>query len=305
MPSVNRFDLHNHTHWSFDGSASVEDYFNQARSLGVECFSVTEHHHLLSSAELQEMAVRFPGIRVITAAEFTAVTSLGAVDLLCYGLPLSPSGRLAGFIENNMVAQRMTGDRWSQAMIGQGVPYTEKERREALARYKPKHVIEGTGVTHLLDRFECQFFLDRGWVKSHEEYRELRKRASACFTRPPWSPAREVVSMVKEAGGFISLAHPSLYFDGANRERMDILRVECGLDAIECAHPRVSPELTPIYRAYCLEHGLVSTAGSDSHSPEDIATRFARHGGSDEWLDEFLERFDAHCESFLRVAVKS
>ena len=70
---------------------------------------------------------------------------------------------------------------------------------------------------------------------------------------------------------------------------MDKLRLECQLDGIECAHRQVPPEFTPIYRAYCVEHGLFSVAGSDSHTLGDIQELFAGHGGADEWLYEFLD----------------
>ena len=66
------------------------------------------------------------------------------------------------------------------------------------------------------------------------------------------------------------IAHPAGYFRQTDRRRMDALREECGLDGIECAHRSVPPELTAIYRQYCREHGLLSTAGSDCHEPEDL-----------------------------------
>jgi hypothetical protein len=33
---------------------------------------------------------------------------------------------------------------------------------------------------------------------------------------------------------------------------------------------------------------LASTAGSDTHDRTDLVTRFGRHGGAAEWLDELL-----------------
>ena len=71
---------------------------------------------------------------------------------------------------------------------------------------------------------------------------------------------------------------------------MDRLRQECMLDGIECAHKSVPAQFTPIYRGYCVEHGLFSTGGSDSHSDADIEADFAGHLGPDLWLDELLQR---------------
>jgi predicted metal-dependent phosphoesterase TrpH len=101
---------------------------------------------------------------------------------------------------------------------------------------------------------------------------------------------QDVVPAVKEAGLLVVIAHPSMYFDGAKRELMDRLRVECSLDGLECAHPAVPAEYWPVYRAYCVEHGLVSTAGTDCHTDEEVRKLLGRHGGEEAWLGEFLER---------------
>jgi predicted metal-dependent phosphoesterase TrpH len=102
-----------------------------------------------------------------------------------------------------------------------------------------------------------------------------------------------VAKAVHDAGGMIAIAHPQEYFLGNDRQRMDLLRQECCLDGIECAHLRVDPELTPIYRAYCRQHGLFSMGGSDSHTNEAAIEHLGRHGGDSAWLEEFLERIGA------------
>lgn len=288
--SAAAYDLHNHTHWSFDAAASVGDYFEKAARLGMRCFAITEHHHRLSAPEIDALAPMYPEIRTLRAAEFTAQTSFGAVDLLCYGLPRQATPELGTFITENLARQVETGRRFSAAMRRLGIPYTDDERREVLLQYKPARVIEQTGITHARDVFQQQYFLARGWVDSEEAYAELRRQAMQDFSRPPWVEAARLVEIVRKSGGILCLAHPFAYFQGADPRRMDALREECGLDAIECAHPKVPAELTPVYRAYCVRHGLASTGGSDSHFIEDIETGFARHGGGDDWLDEFLER---------------
>ena len=83
-------------------------------------------------------------------------------------------------------------------------------------------------------------------------------------------------------GAVVSMAHPTLYLDEFDRHRLDALREEIDFDGIECAHPAIPRALTPHYRAYCVEHGLVSTAGSDSHTAAQIEAEFAMHGGPHE-----------------------
>ena len=103
--------------------------------------------------------------------------------------------------------------------------------------------------------------------------------------------------VVKGTGALVVIAHPYGYFKGYDVSRMDTLCEECCLDGIECVNTNnIPPEYTHLYREYCVKHGLLSTAGSDCHSDEDIQHTLAHHEGfpgyegSDEWLDEFLDR---------------
>lgn len=287
-----RFDLHNHTYWSFDASAPAEAYFECAEKRGVTCFAITDHHHMLSAGEIASAAAKYPHIRAIRAAELTVVTSLGTVDLLCYGLPAQPEGSLKRLIEENILRQQENGEETSKAMQALGIPYLAEHRRQLLLSYKPWHVVERTGLTHVGARFQRTFFIKQGWAESEEEYGELFSKMTTLRNGPRWPDVEEIVAAVREAGGVIVLAHPEGYFRGADRGRMDTFRKECDLDGIECAHPKVAPELTPVYRAYCQEFGLVSTAGSDSHHIEDIEARFGQFGQEEEWLAEFLSRVE-------------
>ena len=88
---IDLYDLHLHTYWSYDATTHPENYFKRARELGVRCLAVADHHILDSLEEVLEIAQDYPDVRVIPAAELSVTTSLGAVDLLCYGFSREPS----------------------------------------------------------------------------------------------------------------------------------------------------------------------------------------------------------------------
>ena len=135
-----------------------------------------------------------------------------------------------------------------------------------------------------------QFCVDRGYMESFKEWGGLMERAAQAVPFPECPNVKDVVSAVKGDGVRVAIAHPHAYFDEGDVDRMDLLREECGLDGVECAHSSVPEEFTPVYREYCKRHGLFSTGGSDCHSDADINRVFATHGGPDEWLEEFLNR---------------
>lgn len=296
------YDLHLHTYWSYDATAEPESYFRRAAELGVTCLAITEHHNMDSWEEIEPMARRYPEIRWIRAAELTADTSMGAVDLLCYNLPATPAGALAECLDTYRAWQQAAGaarSRWMQAL---GYGYGDAERLEALRSFRPEQVLERQGATHLPIPKEAEYFLRRNWIASREEFRSLLRTKTEEFEYPRYPSVAQVVPAVKQAGGVVVMAHPTLYVLPDDLHRMDALREECALDGIECAHRRVGPSLTPLYRDYCRKHGLVSTAGSDSHDPTDLSAptrewghtperRFASHLGEPRWLEEFLERF--------------
>ncbi len=297
------YDLHLHTYWSYDATAGAELYFHQARKLGVRCLAITEHHNIDSAPEVEALAMQFPEVRVIRAAELSVNTSIGPVDLLCYNLPSEPTGRFAEVLQEYNEWQRASGGSKSAGMQALGYDYSDEARLELLRTYRPERVLARQGATAVKHAFEIQYFQDRGYFSSDEEKVNLMRRLAEVQKRPLYPDVHRVVTAVKEAGGLVVIAHPTGYFLRDDLTRMDALREECQLDGIECAHRMVPPELSTFYRAYCLKHGLLSTAGSDCHNPEDILTppenwgytplhRFACHIGEDIWLEEFLERLN-------------
>lgn len=300
-PGFASYDLHLHTCWSYDATADVEVHFRRARELGVRCIAITEHHNIDSAPEVRAVAERYPEVRLIPAAELSVTTSIGSVDLLCYNLPHEPSGALARVLEAYHQWQRERGAALVEGMQKLGYDYTAAHHLEVLATYRPRRVLEVQGATHVKGSVQRDEFIRRGFASNAEEYAALLQRVGEVVPRPPFPAVEDVVPAVKEAGGLVVIAHPKGYFRGDDRQRMDALRHECDLDGIECAHRKVDPELTTLYRDYCIEHGLVSVGGSDSHDNVDVQTpvetpgytperRFACHVGADHWLDELLER---------------
>lgn len=285
------YDFHLHTWWSYDATAEVEAHFARARTVGLRAVAITEHHQMDSLRSVLDAARRFPEVRCIPAAELSVTTSIGAVDLLCYNLPSNPVGTpLAPVLDSYHVWQRAAGAAVSEGMCRLGFSYNDETRLELLRTYRPEEAIAFQGATHVNNNVQRRFFLERGFIAKDEEYPDLMRRVAQTAFVPPYPPVREIVDAVHACGGLVVIAHPQTYFAGATEARMDRLRDECSLDGVECAHPSVDLGLTPLYRAYCEKHGLLSLGGSDCHSAEDIENVMGRHGGDPAWLDEFLER---------------
>lgn len=284
------YDLHLHTYWSYDATAEPAYYLQRAAALGMRCLAITEHHSLDSQEEVLAAAGGYPQVRILRAAELTVNTSIGAVDLVCLGFPEVLPDALQRVLDRYHRWQREYGAAICRGMQALGFDYTDQHRTALLGSYRPARALAVQGTTHVRNQVQRSYFLQRGFIHVPEEYVPLIGRVRREHGLPPYPPVEEVVPVVHAAGAIVSIAHPTEDFGGADRKRMDTLRVECQLDGIECAHTAVPPDLTPVYRRYCLEHNLLSTAGSDCHTREDIDQTLGRHGGPEAWLDELLER---------------
>lgn len=293
MPQANSlYDFHLHTGWSYDATASAEAYFTAARRYGVRCLAITDHHLIDGLQEMHTIAREYPEVRVIRAAELTVTTEFGSIDLLCYGLPDAISPALQTILDEYRQWQQACGAGISAGVQALGLSFTDQQRRNLLATYRPARAIAAQGVTHVRNGVLRDHFVAQGFVQSQDEYVAFMGRINEQVTLPPYPDVARVVPAVKAAGGLIAIAHPFHYFLQHDLQRMDTLCEICQLDGIECAHPSVPPEYGARYRVYCERHGLFATGGSDCHDESEIDTAFARHGGPAAWLDEFLAAID-------------
>ncbi|KKR04405.1 MAG: PHP domain protein [Candidatus Uhrbacteria bacterium GW2011_GWF2_39_13] len=277
------YDLHLHTFWSYDGCTSVEYYFQRALELKLRAIAITEHFTMDSLPDIITASKKYPAVRFIPSVEMTVTCSVGAVDILCFGMPLEIPTEIEEIFERYRQWQRDCGEAFSRGMTELGFNYSKNERLKLLKKYRPANVIEKQGVTHVYG--QSAYFINAGYIKSGDDAKLLKEKIRI----PEYPQAREILPAFKRCGALIAIAHPTHYFNRNDIERMDELRDELSFEGIECAHDLIPMELTHFYRDYCLKHGLFSSGGSDSHSDPDnpkihIGTQheFARHIGEQE-----------------------
>jgi predicted metal-dependent phosphoesterase TrpH len=81
-------DLHMHTIFSYDGTASVKAVLGRARVIGLDVIAITDHDEIRGALLAEQLAPQY-GIQVIPASEVTT----GEGDLLALGIrKLIPAG---------------------------------------------------------------------------------------------------------------------------------------------------------------------------------------------------------------------
>ncbi len=293
MSSYADYDLHLHSYWSYDASGVIRDYFALARERRTRAMALTDHHLMDGYEELATVAADFPDVGYLAGAELTVHTPTGTFDMVCLGLPKTPTPALAKVFAAYRAWQCACGQAISANLVRLGHPFTDAERLKLLHSYRPAHVIAKQGNTHVKNSLYRQALVSLGVAPDLESLPEVLRQ----FRDMPHYPEYDLVlPAVRAAGGVALIAHPYGYFHQLDRRRMDELRELLDFDGIECAHPSVSKEASAILRKYCQEYKLLSSGGSDLHQAQanrsnpDKIVDFAWHCGEPEWLDEILER---------------
>lgn len=287
------YDLHLHTCWSYDATATVASLFEAAAAAGVRRIAITDHHVIDGISEAIAVAADYPEIIFVTGAELTVTCSIGGVDMVCLGFTAAAIDALAPVWDAYHQWQREYGRTLCAGVRALGFDYSDEQREELLASYRPAGALEVQGATHVANKVQRAWFIERGFIASDGDYAPLLAAAQKQAPRPPYPSADFVLPAVKEQGALVVIAHPARYFLDDDRARMELLREELLLDGVECAHRSVPPELTLFYRAWCQEYGLLSTGGSDTHWPEDVGETVGRHIGAEEWWPEIEARLPA------------
>ncbi len=302
MSRYSTFDFHLHSWWSYDACTPPEYYFQRARELNLRAFAITDHHNNDALPEIRRVAKSYPEVGYLSGAELTATTPYGEMDFVCLGLPLEPTPEFAALKEEYHDYQRKMGAAISRRVEMLGFSYTEAERRQLLLQYRPEYTVEFQGVTHVRNEIQGEYLIRKGVAKDIQEwYSYLWGENRIPGLLPETPSADRVARIVHQAGGVVFIAHPFYYFNHADEARMDALREFVQFDGIECAHPIIPAEYTPIYRQYCLKYHLLSTAGTDVHCDPPHAhlhlsdgSDMADHLGETTWMEEIQERVNIY-----------
>lgn len=108
------------------------------------------------------------------------------------------------------------------------------------------------------------YLLDKNIVENMGEYFELIKSNNEeLYFKDP----KEIIQIIKEAGGYSFLAHPSAYKKG-DKLPLEILEEwrDCGISGIECFSLYLKNiEDASYYLRFCEDNNLMVSAGSDCH----------------------------------------
>lgn len=269
-------DMHCHTTRS-DGSDSPEYVIRLAKQLGLSALAITDHDTYAADCDAEGMGQKL-GIRVINGVECSTFDRARdhKVHILCYNIKHRDAvdGLLSRITKNRADA--------SLAML------------EKVSKYYPiteDMVMEGVSSSGFFGKQHIILALMKAGY-TNEMYGTLyhklfNRRTGTCYVPVNQVDSLEAMSYLRESGGVIVMAHPSVY--NSITTMSDLIRA--GIHGIELYHPRNTQEHMAIIRQSAADHGLLLTGGTDFHGY--FTEEIQRHPlGAFTTTDEMLARFD-------------
>jgi len=250
MPDM--IDLHAHSAES-DGSLSPTELVEHAVAAGVKTLALTDHD---TTDGLKEFcaAARERGIEAFGGVEISAEWKKGNCHILGYGVPDDYEP-----LEKMLRKTRDSRDKRNEMIVAKlnelGVGFDLSEAAELAGG-------DVVGRPHI-----ARVMMKRGHVGSVQEAfdKYLAKGAPAYIDRFRLPPC-EAVTLLREAGATVILAHPS-QLKRSLREIEDMVGelAPLGLAGLEVYTPYADDEQVTEFERIVRTHRLAATGGSDFH----------------------------------------
>ena len=244
-------DLHVHTTLS-DGSLGMEEVIAQAKRIGLDFISITDHDTMSSVSRAKVLGERY-GVQTIAGVELTAwdKTRNRKVHILCYA-PQKPD-RLEG-ICRKCSEIRQSCAKETVANVLKLYPITSEDITKHLSGSKSiykQHIlhalIEYGYSTHFYGRLNDELF---------------NEQTGSCIVEREYPDVNYVLELIHSARGAAVLAHPMVY---DSVDLIDDLAKNGKLDGIEVYHYSADEEQQAMLLAKANEYDLIVTGGSDFH----------------------------------------
>lgn len=248
-----RVDLQLHTVHS-DGSWTPEALVAHLAGAQFSLAAVTDHDQLATVAAVQALG-RDYGVPILAAVEMSSSWQGDLTDVLCYGFDPADTA-LAALADALLQGQRANLLATADELERQG--YALPRRAEVLA---------ASGGVPRQPQDLAELLRAHGHARPGERVGPLLEQAGFVWMT---NELAAIVEAAHASGAVCLLAHPGRGdgFTTFDPDMLDELRLTIPIDGLEVEYPLHTAAQRAQYRAYAERHGLLMSAGSDSHGPD-------------------------------------
>lgn len=246
-PNCKKIDLHTHTNYS-DGKFSPTDLLFQAKNVGINVLSITDHDSIDGIEEAIDVGNKIE-IEIIPGIELSGTIYDKEIHILSYFIDFNCS-KLKIFLKNNLETRFERAIKIIEKLNEIKIPISIEM---VLNESKGKNICR----THIANAM-----LKNGFIKNYHEafLKYIGENKIACIIKET-KPLKEIISFIKSIGGIVFLAHP-----GKNLADETISYcINSGIDGIEVYHPSHKLETNKHYQNIAKKHSLLECGGSDFH----------------------------------------
>lgn len=230
----------------------------RAAARGVQVVALTDHDTVDGLAEAEAEAGRL-GVRLVPGVEVSVTWNGRTLHVLGLGVDSRDPALNAGL-------ERIRAGRLQRARAIAARLETAGLRGSLEAALAAASNPDMISRTHF-----ARHMVVAGFCKDMKSaFRRYLGEGRPAYVRHAWASLPEAVDWIKVAGGVPVLAHPGRY--GLRRARLHDLFCEfraLGGKAVEVISGSHSVEQTRLAAALSVECGLLASAGSDFHGPEE------------------------------------
>jgi predicted metal-dependent phosphoesterase TrpH len=249
-------DLHIHTTAS-DGTLTPAEIVGEAKSLGLDAISITDHDTFAGYDEAAPIA-REAGLPLLCGIEVsTKLPQPGRREKTVHLLGYFPGGVDGEFREWVLQQQRIRHERnvlLAERLQSFGVEITIDE-------------VRAIGKTMAGRPHFARLMVEKGYVQTIQQaFDEYLDEKGKAFVDKHDPSLAEGIRNIRAGGGLPSLAHP-VRLNKLGRDEEDLIRqmAKMGLAAIEAYHPDHTDRQQERYQFLARRYGLIITGGSDFH----------------------------------------
>lgn len=244
---MGKADLHTHTNAS-DGDLSPKELIEKVSQKNLEVIAITDHDTINGYLDAKKFADE-KEIELITGVEISTVWNEKEIHVLAYGFDEENTNFLS-LIANQKQARRKRMKAIVDVLKKEGIDIDYAEVR---AESHPGNI----GRPHA-----ASVLINKGYVASvSEAFIRYLSNDKIKQIKTEYAVLEDVLSVVHEAGGILSIAHPGPMY--SKNDMTNLLKYP--FDGIECIHPSHSYKVQKMYLDLAKSKNLLITGGSDFH----------------------------------------
>ncbi|MEX0662909.1 MAG: PHP domain-containing protein [Balneolaceae bacterium] len=244
---MGKADLHTHTTAS-DGAFTPEKLIRHAHKKGLETISITDHDTIKGYLQAKPIAQEV-GIELLPGVEITASWMDMEAHILAYCFDETDTNVL-----NLLLGQKRARKKRMVSIVNhlqkQGVDIDIEEVKAEAGRGNigRPHAAEVMVNKKIVASFGEAFIR----YLSSEKLQDIETE---------YSTLENVIEVIQNAGGVLSLAHPGPIYSSRQITKM----ISMGIDGIECIHPSHNFAVQRNFTKTASSNNLLVTGGSDFH----------------------------------------